>query len=98
MVNGILLTDVNSIKTVTWRFFSDKFRETCKDRPLFISDKFRQLSSMDRDFLEEPFVMSEIKDVVWCCGSEKAPGSPVASPLNSSGGSGTFCKMILCAL
>lgn len=32
------------------------------------------LADYDRIFLEKPFTMDEIKDVVWGCGKDKCPG------------------------
>ena len=73
MVNGNWVTDCAAIKLETWRFFGDKFHETCTSRPPLISDKFRMLSDCDRQFLEAPFDIRGIRESIWNCGGDKAP-------------------------
>ena len=43
-------------------------------RPKLASNLFNKLSSEDNSTLIAPFSAEEIKDVVWNCGSDKAPG------------------------
>lgn len=56
------------------KLFSNKFHEKWVSRSRFCSDLFRKLSQTDADFLEAPISIPEIKNVIWSCGGEKAPG------------------------
>lgn len=55
-------------------FFSLKFKEQCSNRPLLLTDNFRKLSAWDNDLLTNPFMEDEIKEAVWSCEVDKAPG------------------------
>lgn len=43
-------------------------------RPVLCSNLFQKPAVADADFLEALFLIMEIKQAVWACGSEKAPG------------------------
>ncbi|KAL4561276.1 hypothetical protein LXL04_033440 [Taraxacum kok-saghyz] len=74
MINGSWVTDTESIKEEAVKFFSSKFREPVNSRPAFLNSNIRNISAADSDFLEAPFEVEEIKNAVWSCGSDKAPG------------------------
>ncbi|KAL4589627.1 hypothetical protein LXL04_002535 [Taraxacum kok-saghyz] len=74
MINGRWSSDVNEIKNEALNFFSDKFQEGCQNRPKFINNSFLKLSEADKNFLEASFGIGEVKEAIWSCGSDKAPG------------------------
>ncbi|KAL4592668.1 hypothetical protein LXL04_005671 [Taraxacum kok-saghyz] len=74
MVNGSWTTDCNTLKKEAFDFFSNKFHESCQQRPKLINSNFRQLSVEDKNALERPLDSEEIKEAIWNCGSDKAPG------------------------
>nr|GFA48294.1 transposon TX1 uncharacterized [Tanacetum cinerariifolium] len=43
-------------------------------RPSYTSNLFKRLNVDDSSMLDLPFSIQEIKDAVWSCGGEKAPG------------------------
>lgn len=73
-VGGVWVTDPASLRKAAFDFFSAKFKEPCHRRPLLISDKFKKISRRDDNLLTNPFLEEEIKEAVWSCGVEKAPG------------------------
>ncbi|GJW73545.1 putative RNA-directed DNA polymerase [Tanacetum coccineum] len=73
-VQGIWTTNPTSIKEHVFRSFQAKFREDSFVRPSFTSNLFSFLSQDESSLLEQPFSLQEIKDAVWSCGGEKAPG------------------------
>ena len=74
MINGRWTTSMEEIKAETQRFFGEKFKETRTVRPKLVSTLFRALPMMDAIRLEAPFSVEEIKEAVWACGGERAPG------------------------
>ncbi|KAI3506473.1 hypothetical protein L1887_28832 [Cichorium endivia] len=73
-INGSWTTNADLIKKEIMLFYKRKFAEKWKQRPKLTSPHFRTLSAEDCSFLEMPFSLEEIKQAVWDCGSEKAPG------------------------
>ncbi|XP_022014805.1 uncharacterized protein LOC110914312 [Helianthus annuus] len=55
-------------------FFRDRFKEKYGERPSLCCEGFKTLSGADKEFLVEPSSLSEIKEAVNDCGSDKAPG------------------------
>ncbi|XP_022039968.1 uncharacterized protein LOC110942499 [Helianthus annuus] len=62
------------IKKQILSFFRDKFRENSPYRPELDCSNIKKISDLDRDVLVEPFLEQEIKEAVFECGDEKAPG------------------------
>lgn len=73
-IGGAWVTDPVLISKEVFDFFSIKFSEPRRNRPKFISDGFNKISELDNDLLIKPFSEEEIKEAVWSCGSDKAPG------------------------
>lgn len=73
-VNGRWIVDRIAIKEEAFHFFDNKFHEKWPICPLFINSLFDRLSDVQRDSIEEPFTLGEIKSAIWACGGEKAPG------------------------
>ncbi|KAJ9549873.1 hypothetical protein OSB04_022416 [Centaurea solstitialis] len=72
--NGIWQETPSVVKTIAKDHFARRFTEPFPKRPGFFSNKFKQLSQEDRDFLEAPFSSDEIKEAIWDCDGSKAPG------------------------
>lgn len=71
---GQWISDPTSLKNMAVKYFSKRFSDPVPCRPKFFSPGFKKLSDLQRRCLEEPISMDEIKNAVWCCGSNKAPG------------------------
>lgn len=55
-------------------YFATKFHENNAIRPTFINHNFKVLHVVDRDWLDSPFELREVKNAIWDCDGEKAPG------------------------
>ncbi|KAJ9564376.1 hypothetical protein OSB04_000342 [Centaurea solstitialis] len=73
-INGSWVTEPDKIKEATRDFFEKKFKEDYPVRPTISSSFFKKISDSQRLRLEEPFTEKEVKDAVWSCGENKAPG------------------------
>ena len=78
MINDSWNTNPCDIKQEALRFFKRKYDEKWASRPKLLNPTFKQLLAGDKESLEEPIILSEIKDVVWACGNEKSPGQRMA--------------------
>ena len=56
------------------RFFRSHFKEECTVRPTIVCEGLRQINEQDGIFLTSMFSKQEIKEAVFDCGSNKAPG------------------------
>ncbi|KAJ0535621.1 putative RNA-directed DNA polymerase [Helianthus annuus] len=74
VINGEWVTKPQAIKREVYRFFKDKFVEEIKFRPGLIVHDIKTLDPVEADGLVAPFLEKEIKEAVWDCGSDKAPG------------------------
>lgn len=73
-INGEWQTDPEIVKQEVFDLFSAKFSESMPVRPKFVSSLFKSLSQEESNNLELPFMIDEIKEAIWSCGGEKAPG------------------------
>ncbi|KAJ9545225.1 hypothetical protein OSB04_024932 [Centaurea solstitialis] len=73
-VNGSWVTDADRIKEAARSFFENKFAESHPFRPTISSSLFKKITDSQRASLEAPFTEKEVKDAVWSCGNNKAPG------------------------
>lgn len=73
-INGSWIKDSSTIVKEVWEFFSKKIDEPINNRPKLINNKFKKISDIDKFALIMLFSENEIKDAIWCCGNEKAPG------------------------
>nr|GEX98157.1 RNA-directed DNA polymerase, eukaryota [Tanacetum cinerariifolium] len=73
-IQGSWVTDPICIKNHILHSFELKFKKDTTQRPSFSSNLFKQISSSDSSYLDEPFSDDEIKDTVWNYGSDKSPG------------------------
>ncbi|XP_022003600.1 uncharacterized protein LOC110901053 [Helianthus annuus] len=74
MVNGEWVSNPTVIKDKAFTFFAEKFKEPMKDRPPFVCPNLSRLTNSEAELLIEPFSLAEIKEAVWSCDGEKAPG------------------------
>ncbi|GJY57854.1 RNA-directed DNA polymerase, eukaryota [Tanacetum coccineum] len=74
MVEGTWITDPSLIKDAFFQFYKDKFQ--AQDSQVLFTNlpHSHTLNNTDRDYLERLVTLEEIKEVVWDCGSSKAPG------------------------
>ncbi|KAJ0491837.1 putative RNA-directed DNA polymerase [Helianthus annuus] len=73
-INGNWVTKPAKVKKEVMAFFKEKFIETCKNRPFIGCSGIKSLSVSDREFLVERFSSKEIKEAVFECGDDRAPG------------------------
>ncbi|KAF5808150.1 putative RNA-directed DNA polymerase [Helianthus annuus] len=74
MINGIWETAPPLIKDSVCSFFAEKFKEPYNDRPGLLCPVMKMISEADAEALVAPFSLCEIKDAVWDCEGDKAPG------------------------
>lgn len=73
-IDGVWTSEPEKVKEEVYSFFSNKFKENIQDKPKFRSGRFRALSVEQKVSLEIPISYEEVKQAVWNCGTEKAPG------------------------
>ncbi|XP_021985923.1 uncharacterized protein LOC110882144 [Helianthus annuus] len=74
-INGKRETEPKEIKKAVLESFSGRFKEPNSKRPSLDGRGFRQLTTDQAKKLIEDFSKEEIKEAVWACGSDKAPGA-----------------------
>ncbi|KAJ0923638.1 putative RNA-directed DNA polymerase [Helianthus annuus] len=73
-INGDWCTDPTLIKEEIRKFFENKFVEPNPSRPAFTCHHIKKLTNMQSMSLISPFSFNEVKNAVWDCGGDKAPG------------------------
>nr|GEY21053.1 hypothetical protein [Tanacetum cinerariifolium] len=71
---GSWITNPVLIKNHIYQFYESKFKETSNRRPTFTSNLFKHLSVEDFNLFDCTITPQEIKDAIWDCGRDKAPG------------------------
>ena len=74
LVNGEWISQPSLVKKEVFRFYRDHFRENASRRPGYICGDLKQVALENRENLIAPFSKEEIKEAVFDCGSDKAPG------------------------
>ncbi|GKA12764.1 putative RNA-directed DNA polymerase, eukaryota, reverse transcriptase zinc-binding domain protein, partial [Tanacetum coccineum] len=71
---GVWVSDPGAIKMAFLEFYKEKF--SCHDSPVILPSmsSAKSLSDSDRHLLDSMVSLEEIKNAVWDCGSQKAPG------------------------
>ncbi|GJY80355.1 reverse transcriptase domain-containing protein [Tanacetum coccineum] len=71
---GVWITDPSTIKLTFLTFYKEKF--SCHDTSVILPpmSTANRLSDLDRSLLDSMVSLEEIKNAVWDCGSQKAPG------------------------
>lgn len=73
-VDGVWCTDPATIKNEFQGHFKNRFCEKDSARPRLVTNSFKKLTVEQGEMLIRPFSLEEIKEGVWGCGSDKAPG------------------------
>ncbi|GJY42770.1 RNA-directed DNA polymerase, eukaryota [Tanacetum coccineum] len=73
-IHGSWVTDPILVTSHIFNFHKCKFQNNVTNRPRFTSNMFKKLTSLEVTLLDAPFTNVEIKEAVWNCGGEKAPG------------------------
>ncbi|KAJ0524126.1 putative RNA-directed DNA polymerase [Helianthus annuus] len=73
-IDGVWTTSPPLVKDFTHHFFSEKFKEPADSRPALICPNLANLSGLEVDDLVRPFSLIEVKNAVWECDGDKAPG------------------------
>ncbi|KAJ0469381.1 putative RNA-directed DNA polymerase [Helianthus annuus] len=78
-INGLIFNDVwisqpKELKSNIKDYFQSIFMENSRDMLPFINSGFKVISPAQSAMLVKRFTKEEIKDAVWSCGNEKAPG------------------------
>lgn len=70
----LLIEEPSAVKNEVFDHFKKIFSEPNMDRPRFVSDKFKTISSDQAMALECGFSEKEIQLAFWSCEGSKAPG------------------------
>ncbi|KAM0025678.1 putative RNA-directed DNA polymerase [Helianthus debilis subsp. tardiflorus] len=78
-INGLVFNETwisqpESLKEEVKNYFEALFKEENHHRPTFINNGFKVLSLDQSALLVKRFSKEEIKEAVWACGGDKAPG------------------------
>ncbi|KAJ0475516.1 putative RNA-directed DNA polymerase [Helianthus annuus] len=73
-IDGVWVADPPLVKDHVFSFFADKFVEPLHARPVLQCPYLAQLSNEEANALVCPFTLSEIKNAVWECDGDRAPG------------------------
>lgn len=71
------ISEVKDVKMEVKNHFEKLFKESNFYRPLLEGVDFKRLTSSDRYFLEFPFQVEEIKEVIWSMDSDKSMGQNI---------------------
>lgn len=73
-INCAWNTEPSEIKKEVHEFFVNKFYNKWPNRPKLVSDGFKTIMHVDREMLDVPITIEEIKSAIWCSGGDKSPG------------------------
>ncbi|GJV50953.1 RNA-directed DNA polymerase, eukaryota [Tanacetum coccineum] len=73
-IHEVWVTDPSTLQNHIFQSFHMRFKESDHSRPTYSISLFNQLFVDEVQLLDTPFSDVEIKDAVWDCGSDKAPG------------------------
>ncbi|MFS7999333.1 putative RNA-directed DNA polymerase [Helianthus anomalus] len=74
LIDGVWNTNPLAIKEVLYEFFHHQFSEPMPIRPELLCSNIATISDHEVTLLENPFSVEEIKEAVWECEGERAPG------------------------
>ncbi|MFS8018660.1 putative RNA-directed DNA polymerase [Helianthus anomalus] len=74
MIDGVWNSNPVVIKEAFFDFFAKQFVEPMSSRPAIFCHNLTTLSSADADNLVRPFSAVEIKEAIWGCVGDRAPG------------------------
>lgn len=70
-----MVDSVEEVREAVFSHFGNKFVDLDVDRPFLEGIDFKSISEEVARDLEKPFLESEIRGAIWCCGGEKSLGS-----------------------
>lgn len=73
-VNGVWVVSPKTIKKEIFQFFRNRFAEPYESRPALTCSNLKTVSEEDNRMLTEKFELEEIKEAVFGCGGDRAPG------------------------
>ncbi|KAM0036124.1 putative RNA-directed DNA polymerase [Helianthus debilis subsp. tardiflorus] len=73
-VNGVWMTKPNIVKREVLKFFRSHFSEVFKHRPQIVCEGIQKVSTLKAEDMVRRFSKDEIKNAVFECGTDKAPG------------------------
>ncbi|XP_022024124.1 uncharacterized protein LOC110924424 [Helianthus annuus] len=73
-IGGIMVNEPKAIKEEFRTRFLARFTEPITHRPTLDGSGFKQITGEQATLLTSSFSKQEIKEVVWACGSDRAPG------------------------
>ncbi|KAJ0880137.1 putative RNA-directed DNA polymerase [Helianthus annuus] len=74
MIDGVWNTNPLAIKESLYEFFQNQFSEPMPVRPEMSCPNIATISDSEASMLERPFSEEEIKEAVWECDGDRAPG------------------------
>ncbi|KAJ0628910.1 putative RNA-directed DNA polymerase [Helianthus annuus] len=73
-VEGVTTNIPKEVKAGIMKAFMKVFEEPVRSRPSMDRRDFKKLTEIQRGQLIEAFSRKEVKDAIWACGGDKAPG------------------------
>lgn len=74
LIDGTWVLNPGAVKDVVFEFFRNRFEDPVQVRPTLSLPNFKRLSDVEAGSLISPFTVPEIKEVVWECDGDGAPG------------------------
>ncbi|KAK3206960.1 hypothetical protein Dsin_021006 [Dipteronia sinensis] len=74
MFEGVRVSEPSQVKCGIFNFFKSYFKNVPWQRPKATGLSLKRLLEEERDFLERPFDVEEVKEAVSSCDGNKAPG------------------------
>ncbi|XP_022030385.1 uncharacterized protein LOC110931294 [Helianthus annuus] len=74
MIDGMWVTNPLLVKEALFNFFHKQFTEPMVNRPKVVCLNLVAISDSEADSLIAPFSLNEVKDAVWGCEGDRAPG------------------------
>ncbi|KAJ0918826.1 putative RNA-directed DNA polymerase [Helianthus annuus] len=74
LVEGEWVTNPVTIKQHFYEFYSKMFSEPMSTRPPIVCPNLKSLSATEAESLEATFSLAEIKNAIWECDGDRAPG------------------------
>ncbi|XP_021975078.1 uncharacterized protein LOC110870186 [Helianthus annuus] len=74
MVNGVWSSDPVVVKEAFFEFFANQFVEPMVTQPTITCQNMVSLSTAEANSLVVPFSLTEIKEAIWGCVGDRAPG------------------------
>ncbi|XP_021984793.1 uncharacterized protein LOC110880606 [Helianthus annuus] len=73
-IGGSWVSKPSLVKKEVFSFFRSRFEEECMGRPSLVCPNLKKISRSEASWLESSFSREEIKNAVFDCGDDRAPG------------------------